>query len=248
LCTDIKASFLLTFKRERLDSLITGDDDEEFVKKFKLCDKNICSMTNMHAYDRDEKIKKYGDFESILREFYEVRLEYYHRRKSYLEGRLKHEWDMNIAKVRFLEEVQSGEIVIYNRKTVDVIVDLVERGYPQFKQGKFSVGDVGDAAEEADDDEAATGSFNYLLNMPLRSITTEKLEKLRIARDLKEAEYNTLVNTTSQQIWLKDLDALEMEYARFMTAYEESRMKLEEVDGTGKKKTTVKGKKPVKRL
>ena len=62
-------------------------------------------------------IKKYSSVEEILREFYDLRLEFYKKRKAYLEGMLESEALKldNIA--RFILEKIEGTVVIGKLET-----------------------------------------------------------------------------------------------------------------------------------
>lgn len=51
-------------------------------KAFKLS--SHLTTSNMVAFDAHGKIKKYTSPEAILEDFYDVRLDYYHRRKASL--------------------------------------------------------------------------------------------------------------------------------------------------------------------
>ncbi len=58
-------------------------DDSEIEKQFKLS--KYISMNNMHLFDRNGHIARYGSCMSVLQEFYDVRLEFYEKRKVKLE-------------------------------------------------------------------------------------------------------------------------------------------------------------------
>jgi DNA topoisomerase-2 len=63
-------------------------------------------------FDHNGCIRKFSKVEEILREFFEVRMEFYEKRKRYLEGMLTAESSKldNIA--RFILEKIEGKIVI----------------------------------------------------------------------------------------------------------------------------------------
>jgi hypothetical protein len=52
--------------------------------------------------------------------------------------------------------------------------------------------------------------YSYLLNMPLWSLTLEKVEELKAELAAKEALLTELKATTPQALWMRDLDALEV--------------------------------------
>ena len=51
-------------------------------------------------------------------------------------------------------------------------------------------------------------SYNYLLNMPLYSMTAEKIEELVKQIKTIELEVKSLKDTTIEEMWLKDLEEL----------------------------------------
>ena len=51
--------------------------------------------------------------------------------------------------------------------------------------------------------------FDYLLKMPIYSLTLEQKEKLLQEKGTIEAEYDTLAKKSEMDLWLEDLDSLE---------------------------------------
>mmetsp|Transcript_78448 Transcript_78448/g.139080 ORF Transcript_78448/g.139080 Transcript_78448/m.139080 type:complete len:1248 (-) Transcript_78448:91-3834(-) len=84
-------------------------------------------------------------------------------------------------------------------------------------------GDNEDEEEAGDDDQeegeenkarkkaVAKGvkDYEYLVGMPISTLTREKVEELMRQRDLKTAEHDTLKKKTKEQLWLEDLKQLE---------------------------------------
>ena len=71
---------------------------------------------------------------------------------------------------------------------------------------------IADTNKDEDADEDTEGSdFNYILNMPLWSLTLEKKQELLKQRDKKKSELKTLRNKTTKDLWNEDLDKLEEE-------------------------------------
>lgn len=64
-------------------------------------------------------------------------------------------------------------------------------------------------------DLSAAGSlrdYDYLLDMPISSLTAAKAKKLLAQRDEKENELQILLDQSPKSMWLKDLDAFEAEW------------------------------------
>jgi len=69
-------------------------------------------------------------------------------------------------------------------------------------------GETADSAGDPDAEEKKCG-YNYLLAMPLWSLTLEKVEELRRQLKQKEEELDKLLRTSIQEIWGLDLDAIQ---------------------------------------
>ena len=67
--------------------------------------------------------------EQILREFYAMRLEFYSKRKKYLEGMIGAEAARLSNQARFILEKCDGTVKIENKKKQVMIDELARRGY-----------------------------------------------------------------------------------------------------------------------
>lgn len=81
------------------------------------------------AFDENQCLNKYDNAIQILKVFYKVRLEMYHKRKDYLEGILKAESAKLSNQARFILEKCDGTLVIENKKKKDMIAELIRRNY-----------------------------------------------------------------------------------------------------------------------
>ena len=79
------------------------------------------NLTNMVAFDADNKIKKYNSPNEILEEFYCKRLEMYNNRKIHNIRKLEHQYDVVKNKLLFIQCVLKGDIVFLNKKKDEII-------------------------------------------------------------------------------------------------------------------------------
>ena len=164
--TDTTVSFQITAEKEQIDKW-EKEPKGGLYKKFKLIASS--STTNMHLFDKDSKIAKYESPESILEIFFETRMEFYVKRKELLVKNLQREQSMLSNKARFIEEVCSGNLVVSNRKKVELLNDLQSRGYDLFNKAN----DRHDNASSDDEDEDSASvsdlskGYEYLLGMKL---------------------------------------------------------------------------------
>lgn len=104
--TDTTVKFLVKMTPEKL----AQSEEAGLHKVFKL--QNQITTSSMVLFDHKGCIKRYTTAVEILREFFDVRLDMYKRRKDYLEGMMAAESLRldNIA--RFIIEKIEGTIVI----------------------------------------------------------------------------------------------------------------------------------------
>ena len=103
------------------------------------------------------------------------------------------------------------ELVVSGRKKVEIVAELRKknfRPFPKVAKAK-AAGETEDALEDIETEEQETGTttdFDYLLGMPIYSLTHEKIEKLLEQGRQKEAELMALLELSPSQIWMTDLD------------------------------------------
>ena len=151
------------------------------------------SLNNMVMTDENGKIKKYNSVDEIINNFCKVRLYYYHLRKENLLKIKRREMIVMTMKKRFLEEVMDG-IIILNRKKEDVITSELE-------SGKY---------EKIDD------SYGYLLRLPIKSFTEEKVAELLDDIFKLEKEISTLMSISEKTMWLNDIEEFKNKYLEWL--------------------------------
>jgi len=241
--TDTKVSFTLRYLTAA--PLQEAEAKGQLHKQLKLS--STISMTNLTLFDEQGRIHRHESVASILASFYELRLSYYEKRKLHLAEKLTAEFDKLDNRTRFISAVISGELKISNVKKEVLVATLDKMGYKRFEpvlKKKRAGGDDEDEDEEdttVNVDEktgaaaaakaSAARGYDYLLSMPLWSLTAEKVEQLRNELRAKETELQALLATTPKQLWTTDLDA-------FLEAYStwEAQIAAEEAGGPAPKK------------
>lgn len=140
---------------------------------------------NYTVIDGGYRVQEFDKFADMLDAFIDIRLEKYEeRRKSYLQS-LKNDCTYQSNKLYFVKSVIEGTIIV-NKKTKAEIIE-------QLDASKLQKHD---------------GSYNYLLSMPIYSMSKEKLvELLDMIKKIK-AEIERLEKATPNMLWLSDLDDL----------------------------------------
>merc|ERR1719310_914348 len=197
-------------------------EKQGFVKAFKL--KSSIAATNMVLFDAEGKIAKYTSALDILQDFIKLRKTMYNNRKAYLVAKLTREKEILSNKARFILMVVKGELELRKRKKAELLKELEKKGFKKMseldaicekatKNAKLFNADQKpeeeqEAAKGDGDEDAAATDYNYLLIMPLWSLTFEKVEELKKQHEIKQEELNELRKTTIETMWDRNLEEL----------------------------------------
>jgi DNA topoisomerase-2 len=99
----------------------------EFEKRLKLT--SSISLTNIHAYNSNNIIKKYKTPYEIMDEHNSVRSHFYHNRKEYILAELKNKLCILENKVRFIKEVISKNIKVAECTKDELLKQLFDKEY-----------------------------------------------------------------------------------------------------------------------
>jgi DNA topoisomerase-2 len=198
--TEKIVNYEVKFKKEDLAALWKKGDIENV---FKLTDCKYTNYSNMHLYNSKGTICKYDGVEDIMKEFYMLRLVYYTKRKEYMLKTMKKDLDIYQAKIRFIEEFISGEINILQKEDEEIEEMLTERGYPKFNSSGKEVDEIEENEEENSNN---VFTYDYLLNMKIKSLTKKKIEELKKMYENKLAMYNDLDVKSDKDLWKADLN------------------------------------------
>ena len=197
LSTDITIDIIISFNAGVLENLLSTQYDNNcngLEKLLKLY--TTQSMTNMHAFDYEEKLKKYENPKEIIDDYYPVRYTFYQRRKTFQVAEIEKELILLRNRAKYIQEILNNTLELRKKKKDEITNLLKEKNY-----------DIID-----DDDE-----YKYLLKMPMDSVTDENIEKIMNTYTSKIAELNIILNKTIEQTWLEELDILREEYTKALS-------------------------------
>ena len=117
--TDTNIKMIVRMELDKLQKAEAGQGLHSF---FKL--QTTMSTTSMFLFDETGVLRKFESVGHILKNFYNLRLEYYAKRKAYLEGLLGAAKLSNQS--RFILEKCKGDLKIENMKEKDMIEVLVK--------------------------------------------------------------------------------------------------------------------------
>ena len=152
------------------------------------------STTNMHLFDDQCKLKKYNHIHEIMDTFATVRLATYFKRKIYQISVLENILMKLSNKAKYIEYVLNGTVDLRRKSSAEIEAMLVG---------------VGLAHVDA--------SFDYLIKMPMVSVSSENVEKLRKECAETMAELEELNQTTIEQMWLRELNVFENQYQIYVS-------------------------------
>ncbi|CAN8067785.1 unnamed protein product [Agarophyton chilense] len=207
--TENKVCFTFTTSPEVLNELSTP----AAYKKLKIS--SSLSTSNMVLFDKDGRIRKYESPQEIIMEFYGTRYDLYDKRRTFILQELRKELLRLDNKQRFILMVVDGKLKVSKRKKVDIISDLKRLKFDPIpkRNGKKTSEDEEDnennANEESNEQTEDESNYDYLLSMPLWSLTFERVQQLRSQRDKKEGQIHEMEAKSVRDLWEADLEVLE---------------------------------------
>ena len=187
------------------------------------------STTNMNLFDSKEKLIKYSSAEEIADSYSITRLEFYVKRKDALIAALRKELMVLSNRARYITELLEDKIDL-RRKTNKQLVELL-------KERKYDSMDAGKDAKDAKDADEPSGQgqqgYKYLLKLPMDSVSEENVHKLLNEKEKKDKELSELNSKTVEEMWVKDLEELEVEYNKFIEATTYSAINTNKAGGGG---------------
>ena len=191
-CGNHKIDFKLHFHNGELQKLIKTDSIET---KLKLT--SSIQVSNMHVYKNNE-IVKYSNPNIMIKDYADIRLEIYQKRKDHWIKVLENELQLLNFKRKFIKEIISNKLIIYKKQKQILINELVEKEYPELSTNIN-----------------LKPSYDYLVGMPMWSLTQEKIDELEFNYNEKKQELDTYKNTLIQDLWLGELEILEKSYIKW---------------------------------
>lgn len=202
--TDSEVNFTLEINPEILKKFTFSKETKDLPyskleKELKLV--STISTSNMCLFNSDCIIHKYNNINEIIHEFYNTRLRLYTSRKQYLLSKMKLDIEILNQKMLFILGIINEEIIINKRSKNDIIKQLEDKKFKKM-----------DTQNTFNDD----GSYNYLINMPIYSLTLEKKIELETDYKNKEIEFNKLESVSVKEMWLSELEDFESNYEKYM--------------------------------
>ena len=190
--TDLVVNFTIDFKTGTMKPLIAktleyGINGLEKILKLY----SFHSTTNMHLFDHKERLQKYNSPDEIINSYFDIRLEYYKRRKNHMLEKLNNDRIYISNKTRFINDNLSDKIDLRRKKRDDIIKILKNMNY----------------------EPIGIDEYNYLIKMPMDSVTEESVKKLSAEKNNIDSTIKSLQETSVNQLWISELNTLKKSYS-----------------------------------
>lgn len=160
------------------------EDLESLNKVFKL----VKSLPeNLNCIDENNRVREFTSVQEILDKFIEMRLKCYQKRKDYMLESMKSNLIKLASKYYFVKGVVDEKIIVNKQKKDKIIAQI----------------------EKIDKIQKVDGSYDYLLQMPIHSLSYERMEELKKQIEDGKEEYKKIKETSIQDMWLADLKELQ---------------------------------------
>lgn len=196
----------------------------EFESKFKLT--SSFRTTNMVAFNSERKITRYESAGAILEEFYNVRLSAYGARKTHMLEKMAAEIIELEARLKFIRAVVEKRLIVANAADDVLLAGLEGLALPKLSSGE------------------GLNGYEYLLKMRIDRIKAAAVAELTRMVETAKAARDALIATTTQQLWLEDLDefsAAWSDYAAWREALNAETAAESKAAASGKKVKKAKG-------
>jgi DNA topoisomerase-2 len=165
----------------------------KFENDFKLHTTKGLGTKNMYLFNEKGAITKYDSAFDIINQFYDVRLEFYRKRKEFILNKLQHDADVMSNKIRFIKDVIAEKLYVHKMRKINLEEYLETNQYMKHED-----------------------NYDYITRIPVYNLTIDKVEDLE-AEIVKALDcIKKLSDMTIEAIWLEELNEFEKIYAKFL--------------------------------
>ena len=141
-----------------------------------------------HAICPDHTVQQYTCPRALIETWVQYRMPLYADRQRQMLQDLYTHYTTLSEKARFILAIVEGDLVVRNRPLEDVKTSMAAMFFLPM---------------------GSPPSLSYLLNMPMHSLTRERVAQLEAERDAARAKHRALMAQQPVDLWMQDLQALE---------------------------------------
>jgi DNA topoisomerase-2 len=164
---------------EDVDFEIFGYSGKDLLKDLKM--RKTFHTSNMHLFHPTRGIHRYTTPEEILKDFVELRLEHYKKRKAHLIDVLEKRAEMCSLKSKFVTMVIEGRLVVFKRKKAELEKEMAAM-FPKMD-----------------------GNWDYLLNTRTVEYTEERVKALMDEAQQAIVDLERMLKTSHITMWKTDI-------------------------------------------
>lgn len=184
-CTKTEINYVIKMTRAELASRV---EKGNLVQTFKLIENETENLT---CLDETGKLIIFKSVTDLINYFVQFRLKFYDMRKAYLLSQLEKSISKMSNRAKFIKLIIEGKLKVNNRPKAEIITDLEKQ-----------------KLEKNDD------SFDYLLGMPIHSLTKEKYEELLEQIKENQKEIDRISKQVPLEMYREDLKTLKKRLAK----------------------------------
>ena len=151
---------------------------------------------------------------------------------------MQKELDRFTNQARFIQMIIDGKLIVSKKKKLVLVAELKKLNFKAFskvadaiKEGELAP--IADNDEEAEEDiETGANAYDYLLGMPIWSLTQERIDKLNKQIGDVELAIDTLIKLSKEDIWKRDLDDF---IAEWRLQIDEEAKRQKKIDKAGRR-------------
>jgi len=177
--TSGKINYVLKFPRQTLTDLLKKGKLDDVLKMQERETENYTTL------DEHGKLKVFNNVTDLVEYFVNFRLSFYEKRKAHLLVDLARDVKFLSNRARFIKSIVDKELAVNGVKKIDLVNTLESMGFDK---------------EE--------GTFDYLLSMPIQTLTKEKYDELCKKVDAKQKELDKVNRTSHEKMYRDDLALL----------------------------------------
>lgn len=171
-----RVRYVLKFPRAGLADILKRDKMNDVLKMRESEGENLTTL------DETGGLRIFESAEDVVRYFVKFRLGFYGKRKERLLSDIGREIDILDAKARFIDAIVHGRIIVANEKKSNIIASIENEGI-----------------QKQDD------SYDFLIGMPIWSLTQEKYAELQKKLAQKKRERKVVESTSPSDFYKSDL-------------------------------------------
>jgi len=187
LSTESEINISVVFHKDKLSEYLLPNvsDDTGIMKLAKLLKLTASvSTSNMYLFDKNCVLRKYNNIKEIIDHFYECRMVFYEKQKTHLLKFLRSSLEKIQNRVKYINFILDGTIDLKKIEDDENLYLILQN------LGHLKIDD----------------SFDYLIKMPMNSLTKKNVEKLNSEHAKLVQEIQIVQDKTISQMWWDDLE------------------------------------------